>query len=183
LFFLRAAPAPAAPAAAAAVRASAPAAAVAVGRGFLLVAFAVGRVEVELLLDGGLALVVGDALLGRVREREGLDAGDLLAGEGEQGREVVGQVGEVEERVLLLADVDEGGPDAGHDRADAGEVDVAQRADVIRMLDVELYQLAILHDGDARAVLARVDDDFFLHVKGWGAPAHGFQPRAESGES
>src|SRR5690606_27865285 len=139
-------------------------------------------VEVELLLDVRLGLVVGDALLGGVGEGvAGLVARHRLAGDGEELGEVLREVGEVEEGVLLLADVHERRLDGGHDLADAAEVDVAEGADVIRVFDVQLDQLAVLDDGDARAVLARVDDDLFLH-EGWeGAQARGRGPGGRRG--
>jgi hypothetical protein len=116
------------------------------------------------LLLGGLGL---DLLGGRGRgEVAGGALLDAALGELEELRDVVREVGEVEERVLLLADVYEGGLDAGEDAADLGEVDVAEGADVIRVLDVELDERAVLDDGDPGLIPGYVDDDFLGHAGG-----------------
>lgn len=101
-----------------------------------------------------------------MRQNSALDTRDFLARDGEEFTEVVRQIRKVEKRILLLADVYKSGTDGGHHLANTSQVDVAEGSDVVRMFYVEFYEFAILHDGDARTVLARIDDDFFLHG-GW----------------
>ena len=64
---------------------------------------------------------------------------------------------DVEEAVLLEADLDERGLHPGQDVVDAAEVDVAGNRAALRPLEVDLGGLAVLEDGDA--ALADVDGD------------------------
>ena len=77
--------------------------------------------------------------------------------------EVLGvEVGDVEESVRALAEVDEGGLDRGLDIHDAGLVD---RADVRRSrgaLGVELAKAPLIEDRDAHLVARRIVDDHEL---------------------
>ena len=72
------------------------------------------------------------------------------------------QVGGVEERALLLADVDERGLDAGQHRFDPAEVDVADGAAMVGAIDEELDQPIVFEDGHAGFPLAPVDQDLAL---------------------
>ncbi len=71
---------------------------------------------------------------------------------------------DVEEAVLLEADLDERGLHAGQDVVDAAEVDVARDRAALRPLEVDLGDLAVLEDGDA--LLADVDGDEQLTLRG-----------------
>ena len=70
---------------------------------------------------------------------------------------------DVEEAVLLEADLDERGLHAGQDVVDAAEVDVAGDRAALRPLEVDLGDLAVLEDGDA--LLADVDGDEQLALR------------------
>ena len=74
------------------------------------------------------------------------------------------QVGGVEERALLLTDVDEGGLDTGQHRLDPAEVDVTDRAPVVGAVDQQLDQTVVFQDGHAGFPLAPVDQDLALQV-------------------
>ena len=75
------------------------------------------------------------------------------AAAGEVRVEIVGpdEVLDVQERRALLADVDEGGLEAGEDAGDFAEDDVPDAAGVFvaGTLDVELGDDAVLDEGDA----------------------------------
>ena len=70
----------------------------------------------------------------------------------------------MEEGALLLADVHERGLDAGEDRLDPSEIDVADDAAVIGTVDQQLDQPVVLEDGHAGLPLAPVDQDLALHA-------------------
>ncbi len=70
---------------------------------------------------------------------------------------------DVEERVALEADVNEGGLHAGEDFVDPALVDVADNAALILALDEDLDDLVVLEDGDPRLVVARGDDHLLVH--------------------
>ena len=70
----------------------------------------------------------------------------------------------MEEGALLLPDVDEGRLDAGEDRLDPAEVDVADGAAVIGPVDQELDQPVVFQDGHAGFPLAPVDQDLTLQT-------------------
>ena len=72
---------------------------------------------------------------------------------------------DVEEAVLLEADLDERRLHAGQDVVDAAEVDVAGDRAALRPLEVDLGDLAVLEDGDI--ALADVDGDDQLALGGW----------------
>ena len=82
--------------------------------------FGCGGPQFQHLLHVRLVLVVGYALLRRVRENAALEARDVLTRDGEEFTEVVRQVRKVEKRVLFLADVYESGPDGRHHVANTG---------------------------------------------------------------
>ena len=115
--------------------------------------------EPEALLDGG-ALAPGrlapDALGGVV----------VLAGE------VAGvDIGDVEEAVVLDAEIDERRLDGGLDVGDDADVDVADAADAGGPLGVELLEAAVLDYGDPALFAGDVVDDHLLltHFKpSWG---------------
>ncbi len=71
---------------------------------------------------------------------------------------------DVEETVLLEADLDERRLHAGQDVVDAAEVDVAGDRAALRPLEVDLGDLAVLEDGDV--ALADVDGDDQLALRG-----------------
>ena len=80
---------------------------------------------------------------------------------------VVGRlhIGNVQETIAADAEIDEGGLDAGLDVDDAALVDVADVAFVTGALDVQLFEDAVLQDGDAAFLgLQHVDEHFFLHA-------------------
>jgi hypothetical protein len=72
------------------------------------------------------------------------------------------QIGRVEERALLLTNVDEGGLDARQDRFDAAEIDVTDGPPVIGTIDQQLGQPIVLEDRHAGFALASVDQNFAL---------------------
>ena len=71
---------------------------------------------------------------------------------------------DVEEAVLLEADLDERGLHSGQDVVDAAEVDVAGDRATLRPLEIDLGGLVVLEDGDA--LLADVDGDEQLALRG-----------------
>ena len=77
--------------------------------------------------------------------------------------EVFDDVGDVEERIALEPEVDEGRLHAGQDLRDAPFVDVADDGAVPRALDPELDDLPFVEHGDARFVFRSVDDDLARH--------------------
>ncbi len=94
---------------------------------------------------------------GRAVTARGLAADVLgLAAAGE----VLGlEVADVEEAVLALAEVDEGGLDGGLDVGDDALVDVADVAEGGGAFDVEFLKLGFLEHGDAALVaLGHVDE-------------------------
>ena len=97
---------------------------------------------------------------------------DLLAGLEQRLDVAPGQVLEalgrddlvdVEERVLLEADVDERRLHPGQDVRDLAQVDVADDA-ALGAFDVELDELAVLEQGDARLVRVVRDEHLAVHA-------------------
>ena len=78
-------------------------------------------------------------------------------------RRRVDEIGRVEERALLGADVDERGLNAGKDCFDLAEVDVADHAAGVGAVDEELDELVVLEDGDPRLARGRIDQNFSFH--------------------
>ena len=78
--------------------------------------------------------------------------------------EVGGHVPVVEERVLLEADVDEGGLEVVLEVLDASAEDAAHEALLVGMLDHVLFEAPVFEDGDAGLELFDVDDDFSLDL-------------------
>ena len=73
-------------------------------------------------------------------------------------------IGDVEESVAADAEIDEGGLDARLDVDDLALVDVADVALVAGALDVQLFEDAILENGDPAFLgLQHVDEHFFFH--------------------
>ena len=70
----------------------------------------------------------------------------------------------MEERALLLADVDERRLNPGQHRLDAAEVDVPDRAPMVRPVDQQLDQAVVFQDSHAGFPLAPVDQDLALQV-------------------
>ena len=68
-------------------------------------------------------------------------------------------VGDVQERGALEADLDERRLHAGQDASDLAGVDVADPAALERALDVQLLDRAVLDDGDAGLLRRPVDQD------------------------
>lgn len=106
------------------------------------------RVEAGDVLDGGLGLARAGVLLL-------VDADDLDGGVG-GGRE---HVPVVEEGVLVVADVDEGGLEAGVEVLDAALVDAADHAGVGVALDLEAVEGAVDEERDALLEGLGVDDE------------------------
>ena len=127
---------------------------------------------------------LGDAGLGAPRSRArrrrtgvlvlvaGLEAVELL--------DRVDDLGDVQERVALEADVNEGGLHAGQHLRDPALVDVADHAALTLALDEDLDDLIVLEDGDTRVVVARGDDHLLVHwnSRKWWNPARAAQTRA-----
>ena len=67
---------------------------------------------------------------------------------------VLPDVGDVQERRALEADLDERALHAGQHARDAAEIDVADEAARARALDVQLLHHALLEHGDARFLRA-----------------------------
>ena len=74
-------------------------------------------------------------------------------------------VGDVQERGALEADVDERRLHAGQHARDLAEVDVADQAALERALDVQLLHGAVLDDRDARFLRGPVDQDVLHGVE------------------
>ena len=70
----------------------------------------------------------------------------------------------MEERVLLEADVHEGGLEVVLEVLDAAAEDAAHEAFLVGVLDHVLFETAVLEDGDARLELLDVDDDLALDL-------------------
>jgi hypothetical protein len=70
----------------------------------------------------------------------------------------------VEESAFLEADIDEGGLNAGKDRFNPSEVDVADDAPVVWAVHQQLDQTVVLDYGHAGFPLAPVDQNFALHA-------------------
>ena len=87
------------------------------------------------------------------------------------------QVGGVEERALLLADVDEGRLDARQHRLDPTQVDVADRAAMVGPVHQQLDQTVVFQDGHAGFPLAPVDQDLALQVMPSAAAERHHAPR------
>ena len=85
----------------------------------------------------------------------GLEALEFLDG--------VDDLRDVEERVALEPDVDEGRLHPGQDFRDPALVDVADHAALMLALDEDLDDLVVLEDGDPRFVVARGDDHLLVH--------------------
>ena len=76
---------------------------------------------------------------------------------------VLPDVGDVQERRALEADLDERALHAGQHARDAAEVDVADEPARARALDVQLLHDALLEHRDARFLRRDVDEDFMRH--------------------
>lgn len=72
-------------------------------------------------------------------------------------------VGDVQERRALEADVDECRLHAGQHAHDLAEIDVADPPARQRALDVKLLHRALLDECDPRFLRREVDQDFFVH--------------------
>ena len=77
----------------------------------------------------------------------------------------------VKEGALFLTDVDKSRLDAREHRLDPTEIDVADRAPMIRTIHEQLHQTVVFQDGHAGFPLAPVDQDLtlqaFLPRQGW----------------
>jgi len=74
-------------------------------------------------------------------------------------------IGEMEERVLRLADIDERGVHSLHDAFDASEVNGADMALLIGNFQEDLGEAVFFSYGNAYLCGGRIDDDLFFH--GW----------------
>jgi hypothetical protein len=79
---------------------------------------------------------------------------------------VLPDVGDVQERRALEADLDEGALHAGQHARDAPEVDVADQTPRAGALDVQLLHDALLEHRDAGFLRGYVDEDFMGHRRG-----------------
>ena len=95
----------------------------------------------------------------------GLEPVELLDG--------VDDLGDVEERVALEADINEGGLHAGQHLRDPALVDIADHAALTLALDEDLDDLIVFEDRDTRVVVARGDDHLLVHwnSRQWWNPA------------
>ena len=75
----------------------------------------------------------------------------------------IDEIGRVQERALLRADVDERCLNAGKDRFYSSEVDVADHAAGLGTVDQKLNELVVLDDGDPRFARVRVDQNLSFH--------------------
>ena len=107
---------------------------------------------------GALAALVQ---LGDVRRLLVLALGQLELRPGEV--RVVDDVADVEEGGLVQADVDEGGLHAREDPDHAPLVDVADDSLVLLTLEIELGDVSLLDEGDARLAAGRVDQEDAAH--------------------
>ena len=89
--------------------------------------------------------------------------GDLRRGRGVLGIARVPDVGHVQERRALQADVDERGLHARKHAHNLTEVDVADQPARECALDVELLNGGLLDDGHARFLRRDIDEDVFGH--------------------
>ena len=77
---------------------------------------------------------------------------------------------DVEKRVALEADVNEGGLHAGEDLRDPALVDIANDTALILALDEDLDDLIVLEDRDTRVVTAGGDDHLLVHGRSSSRP-------------
>src|SRR5690606_15825577 len=121
--------------------------------------------------DGALGDLDDDLGAGRIHARDVLDGGLGGAGRGVlflvHAHDLDGRVGGggehvpvVEERVFGVADVHEGGLEAGVEVLDAALVDAADHAVVGLALDLEFFEHAVHEEGDAFFEGFGVDDEF-----------------------
>ena len=75
----------------------------------------------------------------------------------------VDDLGDIEERVALQADVNERGLHAGEDLRDPPLVDIANDTARLLALDEDLDDLIVLENGDPCVVVARGDDHLLVH--------------------
>jgi hypothetical protein len=75
----------------------------------------------------------------------------------------VDDLGDVEKRVTLEADVNERGLHPGEDLGDPPLVDIADDTARFLALDEDLDDLIVLEDGDPRVEVARGDDHLLVH--------------------
>ena len=77
--------------------------------------------------------------------------------------EVLDHIADVEKRVALEPEVDEGGLHAGKHLRHAAFVDVADDRAMTRSFDGKLDDLTFVEHGDARLVFRRIDHDLARH--------------------
>jgi len=75
----------------------------------------------------------------------------------------IDDLGDVQERIALQPDVNEGGLHAGEDFRDPALVDVANDAALPLALDEDLDDLIVLEDRDPRFEVAGGDDHLLVH--------------------
>ena len=80
--------------------------------------------------------------------------------------EILDDVGDVEKRVALQPEVDEGRLHAGKDLRDAPFVDVADDGAMARPLDPKLDDLPVLEDGDSGLMRIALDEHLETHGEG-----------------
>ena len=74
------------------------------------------------------------------------------------------EVGGVQERALLEADVDEGSLDAGKDRFYTTEIDVPHHPSMVGAIDQQLNEPVVLQNGHPRLARGAVDQDLAFHA-------------------
>jgi hypothetical protein len=73
------------------------------------------------------------------------------------------QIGGVEKRALFVADVYEGGLNAGEDRFDPAQIDVSDHPPMVGAVNQQLDKPVVLEDRDPRFARATVDENLALH--------------------
>ena len=111
---------------------------------------------------GGSASTVADAGSGGHVDL-GLGAVLLHPAEAVEVLDLLADVGDVEEGVLLEADVDEGRLHPRQDPRHAPLVDVADDAALLPAFDLHLGDAAVLEDGHPGLAIVGGDEELFLH--------------------
>src|SRR6185436_3264848 len=124
---------------------------------------AFGRTAVAAVQDWSFP---GRAGLQRGNLRRGRQNRDLVLVAGLEPVELLDRVddlGDVQERVALETDINEGGLHAGQHLRDPALVDIADNAPLTLAFDEDLDDLILFEDRDTRVVIARGDDHLLVH--------------------
>jgi hypothetical protein len=117
------------------------------------------------LLGFALLLSVGDLVSEHVDSSFGVGVIVIVVEKILEFVERVADIGEVEEGILVLADIDERGVHPLDDTLHASQVDRPDMALLVGYFEEDLGETLILVDGNAKLVRGCIDDYFFLH--GW----------------